>query len=121
MWIDQVTFFALFLEGIPPPPENLEAVNVQKGYFMLTWEQPKYGGHYQIDNFTIEQKKGAADSFTILETLPYTQTRLVVNNLEPATKYTMQLSSNNKYGRSNGILLTETTLPGKLTYILIDR
>ncbi|XP_068706399.1 tyrosine kinase receptor Cad96Ca-like [Montipora foliosa] len=104
---------SIFVVGKPQPPENLRAADVQKSYFVLTWQQPKYGRYYQIDNFTIEQKKGTAASFKVLETLPYTQTRINVKDLEPATEYTMRLWSNNKYGRSSAILLKQSTLPDK--------
>ncbi|XP_068735922.1 uncharacterized protein [Montipora capricornis] len=104
---------SIFVVGKPQPPENVRAADVQKWYFVLTWQQPKYGVYYQIDNFTIEQKKGTAASFNVLETLPCEKTRINVKDLEPATEYTMRLSSNNKYGRSSAILLKQTTLPDK--------
>ncbi|XP_068735923.1 uncharacterized protein [Montipora capricornis] len=104
---------SIFVVGKPQPPENVRAADVQKWYFVVTWQQPKYGVYYQIDNFTIERKKGTAASFTVLETLPYEKTRINVKDLEPATEYTMRLSSNNKYGRSSAILLKQTTLPDK--------
>ena len=97
----------------PPPPRNFKAANVQTRYFTLTWDQPKHGSNYQIDNFTVEIKKEPADSFEVVQTLPYKQTETIIRDLEPATKYTLRLSTNNVHGKSDGILLTQATLPGK--------
>ena len=37
---------------------------------------------------------------------------MIMENLDPSTEYTIRLSSNNMYGRSEGVLLTQKTLPG---------
>ena len=97
----------------PPPPGNLEVKNVQTRYMILTWDKPKYGSYYQIDNYTIERKKEVSDNFTVAKTLPYTHSELMIKDLDPGTEYTIRLSSNSKYGRSDDVLLTENTLPGK--------
>jgi len=39
--------------------------------------------------------------------------------LEPSTEYTIRLSSNNRYGRSDGVLLTKGTLPDRFIRNLI--
>ena len=80
---------------------------------ILTWDKPKHGSYYQIDNYIIERKKEVSDNFIVAKTLPYTHTELMIKDLDPATEYTVRLSSNNKYGRSDGVLLTQSTLPGK--------
>ncbi|CAH3162251.1 unnamed protein product [Pocillopora meandrina] len=38
---------------------------------------------------------------------------MILENLDPSTEYTIRLSSNNMYGRSEGVLVTQRTLPGK--------
>ena len=96
----------------PPPPENLRAINVQTRYIILAWDKPQYGSNYQISNYTIRKKK-TSDNFTEVQTLPRTRTGIMMKNLEPDTEYTITLSSNNKYGRSDDALLTQRTLPGK--------
>ena len=80
---------------------------------VFTWDKPKYGNVYQVHNYTIEEKKSASDNFTVVRTLPYAQTGMTLKDLQPSTKYTIRLSSNNKYGRSDGVFVTKTTLPGK--------
>ena len=37
---------------------------------------------------------------------------MIMKDLEPSTEYTLRLSSNNMYGRSDGVFLTQNTLPG---------
>ena len=97
----------------PPPPRNLRAINIQTRYIILTWDKPQYGSNYQISNYTMKRKKKASDNFTEVQTLPYSQKGIIMKNLQPDTAYTIRLSSNNKYGRSNDALLTQRTLPGK--------
>ena len=87
--------------------------NVQTRYFIVTWKKPKDGGYYQVQNYTIEIKTELAKNFTIVEILPYSQTGLMIKDLEPATEYTIRVSSNNKYGISDGILVTQSTLKSK--------
>ena len=50
----------------------------------------------------------------MVKTLPYSSTGMTMKGLKPSTEYTIRLSSNNKYGKSDGILLTQGTLPGRL-------
>ena len=88
-------------------------MNVQTRYVVLAWDQPKHGSFYQINNYTVERKTSASENFAVVKTLPYDQTRMTLKDLEPSTEYTFRLSSNNRYGRSDGILLTTGTLPGK--------
>ena len=97
----------------PPPPKDSTVLNVQTQYIEFAWDQPKHGSFYQIHNYTIERKTAASENFTVVKTLPYDQTRMTLKDLEPSTEYTIRLSSNNRYGRSRGILLTTRTLPGK--------
>ena len=49
--------------------------------------------------------------------MPYSQTGMVMEDLEPATEYMIRLSSINKYGTSDGVLVTQNTREG--TGILI--
>ena len=44
----------------------------------------------------------------------YSQTGMVMEDLEPATEYMIRLSSINKYGTSDGVLLTQNTREGIL-------
>ena len=44
--------------------------------------------------------------------MPYSQTGMVMEDLEPATEYMIRLSSINKYGTSDGVLLTQNTREG---------
>ena len=104
----------------PPPPKHLKVVNVQTRYIVFAWDQPKHGSFYQIHNYTIERKTAASENFTVVKTLPYDQTRMTLKDLEPSTEYTIRLSSNNRFGRSDGVLLTKGTLPSKC-YQLYNR
>ncbi|XP_020610299.1 fibroblast growth factor receptor 2-like [Orbicella faveolata] len=36
-----------------------------------------------------------------------------MEDLEPSTEYSIRVSSNNKYGRSNGVMITQSTLPDR--------
>ncbi|CAH3146164.1 unnamed protein product, partial [Porites evermanni] len=101
----------IFLLERPQPPINVKATNVQTSYFILTWDGPRYGKYYQIDNFTIERKKDTSNNFSVVNTLPYTRTGMVVEDLEPSSEYAIRLSSNNRYGRSDGAIIKQTTLP----------
>ncbi|XP_020619347.1 angiopoietin-1 receptor-like isoform X3 [Orbicella faveolata] len=103
----------------PPPPEDLTVTNVQTRYIVFAWDQPKHGSFYQIHNYTIERKASVSENFTVVKTLPYDQTRMTLKDLEPSTEYTIRLSSNNRYGRSDGVLLTEGTLPDRFFRNLI--
>ncbi|XP_078383581.1 uncharacterized protein LOC144666103 isoform X2 [Oculina patagonica] len=94
----------------PQPPEDLKVTNVQTRYITLSWNQPKYGSLYRINNYTIERKKDSLDNFTVIETLPYSRKGMTMKNLEPSTEYTFRVSSNNKYGRSDGVFITQSTL-----------
>ena len=104
-------FFLLSLET-PWSPKSFSVKNAQKKYLILTWEEPEYGSLYQIQNYTIERKISRLKNFTALWTIPYPETTMIMENLDPSTEYTIRLSSNNKYGRSEGVLLTQKTLPG---------
>ena len=88
-------------------------MNVQTRYVVFAWDQPKHGSFYQINNYTVERKTSASEKFISVNTLPYDKTTMTLDDLEPATEYTIRLSSNNRYGRSDGVLLTKGTLPGK--------
>ena len=61
---------------------------------------------------TIEQKISRLKNFTAVWTIPYPETRMIMENLDLSTEYIIRLSSNNMYGRSEGVLLTQKTLPG---------
>ncbi|KAM7429289.1 hypothetical protein ABFA07_019837 [Porites harrisoni] len=105
---------AVFVNEKPPPPRSLKVTNVQSKYIVLTWERPKYGSNFHIHNYTVERRKEHAKSFTVVATLPYTQTGMVMEDLEPATEYTIRMSSNNEYGRSDdGESLTLSTSPNR--------
>ncbi|KAL9962079.1 hypothetical protein ACROYT_G031149 [Oculina patagonica] len=104
---------AIVIPDKPPPPKELSVKNVQTRYMVLTWDEPKYGSLYQIHNYTIEDRKSASENFTIVRTLPYTQTGMILKDLQPSTEYTIRLSSNNRYGRSYGVFVTERTLPDR--------
>jgi len=110
---------AIFVLEKPQPPRNLKATNVQTRYFILTWDKPKYGSYYQIDNYTIERKKENSGNFTVLRTLPFAWTGMMMKDLEPATEYINRLSSNNKYGRSDGVSVTQGTLPDRFIRNLV--
>ena len=88
-------------------------INVQTRYIVFAWDQPNHGSFYQIHNYTIERKTSASEDFTVVKTLPFDQTRTTLKDLKPSTEYTIRLSSNNRYGQSDGVLLTKGTLPGK--------
>jgi len=103
----------------PQPPRNLKATNVQTRYFILTWDKPKYGSYYPIDNYTLERKKATLDNFTVVRTLPFAWTGMMMKDLEPATEYIIRLSSNNKYGRSDGVLVKQSTLPDRFIRNLV--
>jgi len=109
---EELAISAILVEERPPPPENLRAINVQTRYIILAWDKPQYGSNYQISNYTIRKKK-TSDNFTEVQTLPRTRTGIMMKNLEPDTEYTITLSSNNKYGRSDDALLTQRTLPDR--------
>ena len=85
---------------------------MQTRYIVITWEKPKYGSDFQIQSYSVERRKGGSKSFTKVAALPYTQTGMVMEDLEPATEYIIRLSSINKYGTSDGVLLTQNTREG---------
>jgi len=103
----------------PPPPKDLAVKNTQTRYIMFSWDQPKYGSFYQIHNYIIERKTSASEDFTVVKTLPFDQTRTTLKDLEPSTEYTIRLSSNNRYGQSDVVLLTKETLPDRFIRNLI--
>ena len=86
---------------------------MQTKYIILSWNPPIHGEFYQIRNYTLEQKTETSDNFIVIQTLPYSRTRTTIEDLEPSTEYSIRVSSNNKYGRSDGVLITQSTLPGK--------
>ena len=102
-----------FFQEKPQPPEDLEVTNVQKTYMILSWNQPKHGSLYEIHSYTIERKIDSLGNFTVMQALPYSRRGMVMKDLEPSTEYTVRVSSNNKYGRSDGVYITQRTLPGK--------
>ena len=102
----------------PQPPNDLRATVVQTRYMVLQWKPPKYGNFYGIQNYTIEQKNGPSGNFIVIETLPYSRTGMTMEGLEPSTEYTIRVSSNNNYGRSEGALLTQGTLSGNYSHKL---
>ncbi|KAJ7337779.1 hypothetical protein OS493_007935 [Desmophyllum pertusum] len=105
---------AIVVLGKPQPPQDFTVTNVQTQYIILAWNEPKYGSFYRIQNYTIERKKSdMADKFIVVRTLPYSQTRLIMKDLESSTEYTIRLSSSNKYGKSDGVLVTQETLPDR--------
>ncbi|CAH3022246.1 unnamed protein product [Porites evermanni] len=105
---------AVIVNEKPPAPRSLKVTNVQSKYIVLTWESPRYGSNFHIHNYTVERRKEHAKSFTVVATLPYTQTGMIMEDLEPATEYTIRMSSNNEYGRSDdGASLTLSTSPNR--------
>ncbi|KAL9962082.1 hypothetical protein ACROYT_G031152 [Oculina patagonica] len=101
---------AIVVPEKPPPPKELTVTNVQRRYMVITWDKPKYSSFYQIQNYTIEEKKSASANFTEVRTMPYPQTGMILKDLKPSTEYTIRLSSNNRYGRSDGIVVKKKTL-----------
>ena len=87
-------------------------INVQTRYIVITWEKPKYGSDFHIQSYSVEHRKEGSKCFTKVAALPYTQTGMVMEDLEPATEYIIRLSSVNKYGTSDGVLLTQNTRKG---------
>ena len=79
---------------------------------VLQWNPPKYGDFYGIQTYTIEQKTEPSGNFIVIQTLPYSLTRTTVEDLKPSTQYSIRVSSNNKYGISDGVMITQRTLPG---------
>ncbi|CAH3022247.1 unnamed protein product, partial [Porites evermanni] len=116
---DSLGVAALIVAEKPPPPGNLKAINVQTRYIVITWEKPKYGSDFQIQSTSVERRKGGSKSFTKVAALPYTQTGMVMEDLEPATEYIIRLSSINKYGTSDGVLLTQNTREDEIVKNLI--
>ena len=104
--------FSLYHEETPQTPNNLRTTVVQKSYMVLQWNPPKYGDFYGIQTYTIEQKTEPSGNFIVIQTLPYSLTRTTVEDLKPSTQYSIRVSSNNKYGRSDGVMTTQRTLPG---------
>ncbi|XP_022795156.1 inactive tyrosine-protein kinase transmembrane receptor ROR1-like isoform X1 [Stylophora pistillata] len=98
---------------LPPPPKRLTVNNVQRRYLILTWDEPENASFHQIVSYTVEWRRKTMENFTVLKTIPYPETKMIMENLEPSTEYTIRLSSNNMYGRSEGVLVTEKTLPNK--------
>ncbi|XP_073230391.1 angiopoietin-1 receptor-like [Porites lutea] len=106
---DSLGVSALIVAEKPPPPGNLKVINVQTHYIVITWEKPKYGSDFQIQSYSVEHRKVGSKSFTKAAALSYSQTGMVMEDLEPATEYIIRLSSINKYGTSDGVLLTQNT------------
>nr|XP_058964172.1 uncharacterized protein LOC131790911 isoform X2 [Pocillopora verrucosa] len=104
---------SIWVQETPWSPKSFSVKNAQKKYLILTWEEPEYGSLYQIQNYIIERKISRLKNFTALWTIPYPETTMIMENLDPSTEYTIRLSSNNKYGRSEGVLLTQKTLPDR--------
>ena len=80
---------------------------------VLKWNQPKFGDFYGIQNYSIERKTEPSGNFIVIHAIPYSRTGMTVEDLEPSTEYSIRVSSNNKYGRSDGAMITKRTLPGK--------
>ena len=98
---------------LPPPPRRFTLENVQTRYFILTWNEPENASLYQIQKYTVERRTSRSENFILVKTVPYPDTQMILENLDPSTEYTIRLSSNNMYGRSEGVLVTQRTLPGK--------
>ncbi|XP_022808371.1 insulin-like growth factor 1 receptor isoform X2 [Stylophora pistillata] len=98
-------------QELPPPPKRFTVENVQTRYLILTWDEPENASFQQILSYTVEQRTSISDNFTVLKTIPYPETKMIMENLEPSTEYTIRLSSNNMHGRSEGVLVTQRTLP----------
>ena len=99
-----------FRLGKPPPPIDFIVENVQTRYLILTWDEPVNASLHQIQSYTIE--RWTSRSKNITKTVPYPESKMIMKDLEPSTEYTLRLSSNNMYGRSDGVFLTQNTLPG---------
>ncbi|XP_073230384.1 uncharacterized protein [Porites lutea] len=105
---------AITVKEKPPPPVSPRVTNIQTRYFILTWDKPKYGRNYHINSTTVELKKEGFGSFLPVKKLPYSQTGMMMENLQPDTEYEIRLSSSNKYGTSDsGTLLKQKTLPDR--------
>ena len=98
---------------LPPPPRRFTLENVQTRYFILTWNEPENASLYQIQKYPVERRTSRSENFILVKTVPYPDTQMILENLDPSTEYTIRLSSNNMYGRSEGVLVTQRTLPGK--------
>ncbi|XP_022787755.1 angiopoietin-1 receptor-like [Stylophora pistillata] len=110
---DRLKVTSILVQETPRPPKNFFVRNAQSTYFILTWEEPEYNGLYQVRDYIIERKISRLKKFTAVWTVPYPETRMIIKNLDPSTEYTIRISSNNKYGRSEGVLLTQNTLPDR--------
>ncbi|XP_022787743.1 uncharacterized protein LOC111327749 isoform X2 [Stylophora pistillata] len=98
---------------LPPPPKRFTVDNVQTRYLILTWDEPENASFHQILSYTVERRTSKLENFTVLKTIPYPGTKMIMEDLEPSTEYTIRLSSNNMHGRSEGVLVTQKTLPNE--------
>ncbi|XP_066022960.1 muscle, skeletal receptor tyrosine protein kinase isoform X1 [Pocillopora verrucosa] len=98
---------------LPPPPRRFTVKNVQTRYLILTWDEPVNASLHQIQSFTIERWTSRSENVSVAKTVPYPESKMIMNDLEPSTEYTLRLSSNNMYGRSDGVFLTQNTLPDR--------
>ncbi|XP_022787750.1 tyrosine-protein kinase receptor Tie-2-like [Stylophora pistillata] len=98
----------------PPPPRDFAVKNVQATYLILAWKEPENASIHQIQSYKIERKASGSENFTVAKIVPHPGSRMIMEDLEPSTEYTIRLSSSNMYRKSSdGIFLTQRTLPNR--------
>ena len=73
---------------LPPPPRRFTLENVQTRYFILTWNEPENASLYQIQKYPVERRTSRSENFILVKTVPYPDTQMILENLDPSTEYT---------------------------------
>ena len=104
----------------PPPPKDLEIVDVQATYVILKWNPPEYYKAYEITGYNLEMRNflDGSQLYTIVGTYRADEHGAMVKSLDPDTEYLFRAMSQRtgyKMGRTDTPLEVKTITSECLT------
>lgn len=84
---------------VPPPPANVKQGDVTMTSVRVFWSPPLYHEPYRITNYTVQYKKANTKmQYFDAVNVNSNKTKVIVDNLDLDTKYSMRVLSVNGYG-----------------------
>ena len=104
----------------PSAPTSLEVNNVTKSGAQLHWTAPETNGGANILNFKVETSRDGGQTWQLVKKskdkdINSTSCNLTVNGMAPGTTYQIRVSAQNRWGQSDYLQGSVTTLDGLAT------
>lgn len=104
----------------PSAPTNLQVSNITKSGAKLQWDAPATNGGANIFNFKVETSRDGGQTWQLVKKskekdINSSSVNLTVNGMAPGTTYQIRISAQNKWGYSEFLQGSVTTLDGLAT------